>query len=219
MLQLPTVTKNILIINVILWLATVVFQGALVEYLAAFYPTSPFFYPWQIVTHMFMHDPGGIGHIFMNMFALYVFGSYLERHWGPKKFLTYYLLTGLGAFFLHELINGIQIFQAAGTFWPSEGQLPYIDPSLWARPVLGASGAVFGLILAFALIFPNARLMLLFPPIPLKARTLAFILAGIELIQIVRQADDNVAHFAHLGGMLFGYIILKYWQKRGNIFH
>ena len=218
---LPEIIKNLLIINGLFFLATVVlgnvFGMDLNSLLGLYLPQSDFFQPFQLVTHMFMH--GNLGHIFFNMFALWMFGYALENIWGPKKFLTYYLLTGLGAFFLHELINGIQIFQAAGTFWPSEGQLPYIDPSLWARPVLGASGAVFGLILAFALIFPNARLMLLFPPIPLKARTLAFILAGIELIQIVRQADDNVAHFAHLGGMLFGYIILKYWQKRGNIFH
>jgi membrane associated rhomboid family serine protease len=195
--------------------------------LAGTYPGSPFFQPWQIITHMFMH--GGLGHLFFNMFALYMFGSQLERLWGPQRFLNYYIISGLGGFFLHEFFIGLDFYQTYGTFFPDRSQLVpngmsdmqvvYILEATFGR-VVGASGAVFGILLAFGLLFPNTRLMLLFPPIPIKAK---YFVMGYGLIELGLALDngsgDNVAHFAHLGGMLFGYILLKRWQKERGTFY
>lgn len=230
--NLPTVVKNLLIINVLLWLATIMFANmgiSLTNILGGYYPGSPDFMPWQIVSHMFMHaavTPNGgiiLAHIFFNMFALFMFGTTLENYWGPKRFLIYYMVTGLGAFFLHHFVNGIQLYQLTGSFFP--------DPDLVMRsgqtamtvffvPAVGASGAVFGILLAFGVLFPNTRLMLLFPPIPIKAKYFVMIYGALELyLGLSNNLSDNVAHFAHLGGMLFGYILLKYWQKSRNHFY
>jgi len=224
----PQVFKNLIIINVIFFVASMLLgQEQAVTWLAGTYPGSPFFQPWQIITHMFMH--GGLGHLFFNMFALYMFGSQLERLWGPKRFLNYYIISGLGGFFLHEFFIGLDFYQTYGTFFPSRSQLVpsgmsdmqavYILEATFGR-VVGASGAVFGILLAFGLLFPNTRLMLLFPPIPIKAK---YFVMGYGLIELGLALDngsgDNVAHFAHLGGMLFGYILLKRWQKERGTFY
>ena len=224
----PQVVKNLIIINVIFFVASMLLgQEQAVTWLAGTYPGSPFFQPWQIITHMFMH--GGLGHLFFNMFALYMFGSQLERLWGPKRFLNYYIISGLGGFFLHEFFIGLDFYQTYGTFFPSRSQLVpsgmsdmqavYILEATFGR-VVGASGAVFGILLAFGLLFPNTRLMLLFPPIPIKAK---YFVMGYGLIELGLALDngsgDNVAHFAHLGGMLFGYILLKRWQKERGTFY
>ena len=167
---------------------------------------------------MFMH--GGLGHIFFNMFALYMFGGQLERLWGPQRFLNYYIICGLGGFFLHELFVGIELNNLYGTFFPAFDQPSGVSNQLWTMQldaefgrVVGASGAVFGILLAFGMLFPNTRLMLLFPPIPIKAKyvvILAFLL-GFTM--------ENVAHYAHLGGIIFGYILLKRWQKERGTFY
>ena len=224
----PQVVKNLIIINVLFFIASMLMgQDQAVTWLAGTYPGSPFFQPWQIITHMFMH--GGLGHLFFNMFALYMFGSELERLWGPKRFLNYYIISGLGGFFLHEFFIGLDFYQTYGTFFPSRSQLVpsgmsdmqavYILEATFGR-VVGASGAVFGILLAFGLLFPNTRLMLLFPPIPIKAK---YFVMGYGLIELGLALDngsgDNVAHFAHLGGMLFGYILLKRWQKERGTFY
>lgn len=224
----PQVVKNLIIINVLFFVASMlVGQDQAVTWLAGTYPGSPFFQPWQIITHMFMH--GGLGHLFFNMFALYMFGSQLERLWGPQRFLNYYIISGLGGFFLHEFFIGLDFYQTYGTFFPDRAQLVpsgmtdrqavYILESTFGR-VVGASGAVFGILLAFGLLFPNTRLMLLFPPIPIKAK---YFVMGYGLIELGLALDngsgDNVAHFAHLGGMLFGYILLKRWQKERGTFY
>ncbi|MBT6163463.1 rhomboid family intramembrane serine protease [Flavobacteriales bacterium] len=224
----PQVVKNLIIINVLFFVASMLMgQDQAVTWLAGTYPGSPFFQPWQIITHMFMH--GGLGHLFFNMFALYMFGSQLERLWGPKRFLNYYIISGLGGFFLHEFFIGLDFYQTYGTFFPSRSQLVpsgmsdmqavYILEATFGR-VVGASGAVFGILLAFGLLFPNTRLMLLFPPIPIKAK---YFVMGYGLIELGLALDngsgDNVAHFAHLGGMLFGYILLKRWQKERGTFY
>ena len=224
----PQVVKNLIIINVLFFVASMLMgQDQAVTWLAGTYPGSPFFQPWQIITHMFMH--GGLGHLFFNMFALYMFGSQLERLWGPKRFLNYYIISGLGGFFLHEFFIGLDFYQTYGTFFPSRSQLVpsgmsdmqavYILEATFGR-VGGASGAVFGILLAFGLLFPNTRLMLLFPPIPIKAK---YFVMGYGLIELGLALDngsgDNVAHFAHLGGMLFGYILLKRWQKERGTFY
>jgi membrane associated rhomboid family serine protease len=224
----PQVVKNLIIINVLFFVASMlVGEDQAVTWLAGTYPGSPFFQPWQIITHMFMH--GGLGHLFFNMFALYMFGSQLERLWGPQRFLNYYIISGLGGFFLHEFFIGLDFYQTYGTFFPDRAQLVpsgmtdrqavYILERTFGR-VVGASGAVFGILLAFGLLFPNTRLMLLFPPIPIKAKYFVMGYGLIELgLALENGSGDNVAHFAHLGGMLFGYILLKRWQKERGTFY
>jgi membrane associated rhomboid family serine protease len=157
------------------------------------------------------------------MFALFIFGITLERYWGPKRFLIYYMVCGIGAYFLHHFINGIQLYQALGTFFPDQQAVNEAGRAMqlvFYVPAVGASGAVFGILLAFGVLFPNTRLMLLFPPIPIKAKYFVMIYGAIELYMgLQNNPGDNVAHFAHLGGMLFGYILLKYWQKNGSAFY
>jgi membrane associated rhomboid family serine protease len=175
--NMPNVVKNLLIINLLFFLATFIFekQGVyLIAELGLFYPDSPLFKPFQLVTHFFMH--GGIGHIFFNMFSLVMLGSHLERLWGPKRFLLFYFVTALGAAFLHMLVQGIEIYQLCGDFFPYSNAIAG-DPAMIARieellltPTVGASGAIYGLLMAFALLFPNTEFMLLIPPIPIKAK-------------------------------------------------
>ncbi|MDP7434873.1 MAG: rhomboid family intramembrane serine protease [Flavobacteriales bacterium] len=224
----PQVVKNLIILNVLMYLGSgLIGDSVAVPLLAGTYPGSPFFQPWQIITHMFMH--GDLGHIFFNMFALFIFGSQLERVWGPQRFLTYYMVCGLGAFALHELVVGLQFYSELGTFFPAAEQFisPNASPLQRARVlemvygrVVGASGAVFGLLLAFGMLFPNTQLMLLFPPIPIRAKYFVMGYGAIEMMLAFQNSPgDNVAHFAHLGGMIFGYFLLKRWQQdRGHFY-
>ncbi len=205
--SLPPVVKNIMIINAIMLLATFVIRSRfginLNEWLALYYFESDFFYPHQLITSMFMH--GDLSHLFFNMFTLYMFGVTLESVWGSKRFLTYYLITGLGASLVHWLVTFIRIADA-----------PYLINS----SVIGASGAVYGVLLAFGVLFPNTRIMLLIPPIPLKAKHFVLIIGAIALFSgFGNIPGDNVAHFAHLGGMIFGFILLKYWSKDRTHFY
>ena len=205
--RITPVVKNLIIINIIVFLG----QGAFPQlefYLMGHYPLSPEFRPWQMITHMFMH--GGFTHLLFNMFALFVFGSALEKVWGPKRFLIYYLLCGIGAFFFYEFTLGIDIYQQIGSF----------NPNRDLGWVVGASGSVFGLLLGFGMLFPNTQLMLLFPPIPIKAKFFVIGYGVIELMMAFNNSPgDNVAHFAHLGGMLIGYILIKRWQKNRHNFY
>ena len=162
--QATPVVRNLLIVNGIFYLVTHVLFTDLAGVLAGYYPSSPQFQPWQVITHMFMH--AGLGHLFFNMFALFMFGSQLERVWGPKRFLNYYLACGLGAFFLHEVVVGYGFYSDFGTWFPRIGEL-YPNLGYSARlaqslkmfvPVVGASGAVYGLLLGFGMLFPNTRL-------------------------------------------------------------
>ncbi len=225
------VVKNIIIINVLFFLGSMAIPG-LDNALSGYYWSSPNFQPWQIVTHMFMH--AGIGHIFFNMYGLYLFGSALENYWGSKRFLTYYLVSGLGAFVLHNAMTYFELTQIIPQLSPADWDMVraeganamqegknFIDPlmrkanSVLNTGMVGASGAVFGILLAFGMLFPNTELMLLFPPIPLKAKWLVFGYGALELYSAVQaNPGDNVAHFAHLGGMISGYFLLKYWQKK-----
>lgn len=233
--QLPTVTKNIIIINVLVFLACRAIPD-LEPPLTGYYFGSESFRIWQIVSHMFMH--GGMAHIFMNMFGVYMFGGLLESYWGPKKFLNYYLLCGLGAFGLHQLISYIEIQQMISQLPEDivqqvmiEGRGLLLNNQNYANAdlaklnasinigLVGASGCLFGLLLAYGMMFPNAELMLLFFPFPIKARYFVLGYGAIELIlAVMNRQGDNVAHYAHLGGMLFGYFILKYWQKQGKLY-
>jgi membrane associated rhomboid family serine protease len=225
------VVKNIIIINVLFFLGSMAIPG-LDNALSGYYWSSPNFQPWQIVTHMFMH--AGIGHIFFNMYGLYLFGSALENYWGSKRFLTYYIVSGLGAFVLHNAMTYFELSQIIPQLSPADWDMVraeganamqegknFIDPlmrkanSVLNTGMVGASGAVFGILLAFGMLFPNTELMLLFPPIPLKAKWLVFGYGALELYSAVQaNPGDNVAHFAHLGGMISGYILLKYWQNK-----
>lgn len=232
--NMPEVVKNLLIINGLFYLATIAFapQGIdLGKILGAFYWDSLHFRPWQIVTHMFMH--GGFAHIFFNMFALWMFGTSIEKIWGAKRFLIYYLITGFGAFLLHYGVVAFQVQQLIPEVSPDmlmeikenglsylQNRRNYTDPTLaqlnlfYNVPVVGASGAVFGILLAFGMMFPNTRLMLLFFPVPIKAKYFVIGYGAIELFSgIANRPGDNVAHFAHLGGMLFGYLLIKYWNN------
>ena len=219
--NLPEITKNLIIINAIMLLAVTVSPG-LYDYVSLYYFSSEMFRPWQIVTHMFTH--AGMMHLFFNMFSLFMFGSVLEGRLGSKRFLIFYLLTGFGGAFLHQLVNVLQVYHLSGQFWISNLEMinqlpiPFSDKqeiaNIFFTPMVGASGAVFGVLIGFAYFFPDTKLMLLFPPIPIKAKVLVAILIVMEL-WFGYQQQGNIAHFAHLGGALFGYLILKSWKRRG----
>lgn len=206
--NLPQVTKNLLIINAIVFLAKYTFvryQIDLTTYLGLHYLTAADFHFWQPLTYMFMH--ANFGHLFFNMFAVLMFGPALEERWGSRRFLIYYLVTGLGAAVIQEATWAITLSQISPLY-----------ASVYANQVVtvGASGAVFGILLAFAWFFPDVRMFLLFIPIPIRARTLVIIYALIELFSgIAPIPGDNVAHFAHLGGMIFGWILILIWRSLG----
>lgn len=209
--QIPTVTKNLVAINILMFIATLVNENFMVANFAMFYPASPFFKPWQILTHMFMH--GGFWHIFFNMYSLLMFGSILERSLGPKKYLIFYFVTGLGAVALHTGVEWLQarVFIANG--------IAQAYQQLLVTPTLGASGAIYGVLIGFAMLYPQARLILIFPPIPVKAKWLVIIFAATELFFGINGIQEGVAHFAHLGGMLFGWLLIRWWRKHGKLYY
>ena len=228
--ELPVVVKNLLIINGLLFLATISLNNLgidLVKIFGLHQFQSNDFRPHQIITHLFMH--GSFTHLFFNMFALWMFGKILENIWGQKKFLIYYMITGIGAAAIHLIFCQYQIINISNQI-PDlvniaiEGKYnPSIPLSkkltqLIITPTVGASGAVFGLLLAFGMLFPNALLYLYFA-IPIKAKYFVIGYGLIELYAgISNNPADNVAHFAHLGGMIFGYFLIKYWKKDTNYF-
>lgn len=213
MLRITDVVKHLLIINILMFFGTLLMGepswGASVNdmewgryQLAVFYPSSPFFQPYQVVTHMFMH--GDITHLFFNMFGLFMFGPPLEATMGPKRFLYFYLFTGFGALGLHLFVKYIELnFLGA-------------DPMIMYIPALGASGAIFGLLAGFGALFPNQIIQLLFPPIPMKAKYFVLIYGGIELFMGFGGVGSGVAHFAHVGGAVFGFLLILYWQRFGS---
>ncbi len=273
---LTPAVKNLIIINVIFYVASLVFFSTfgfrIEEHLGLHLPTAEAFNPIQIVTYMFLHAYVAGGsiyflHLFFNMFALFMFGRMLETVWGTKRFLIYYFVTGIGAAFIHIITQYIEVMPVLNAITdymnnPSHADLKalledQLEPrsremiSLYKEFVnsyndlrhsnpdravaiakdflvqyriaylnsfvtIGASGAVFGILLAFGMLFPNTQLMLLFPPIPIKAKYFVIIYGIIELTLGIRGSEmDNVAHWAHLGGMLFGFILIKYWKNKG----
>lgn len=198
--NVPRVTKNLLIINVLIYIATYVgermLQTNVMSWLVLYDPRSTLFRIWQPITYMFMH--GGFWHIFMNMYTLFIFGSVVERMIGEKKFLMMYIISGLGAALTHIVV---MIAMKGG-----------------AAPMLGASGAVYGVLITYAMIFPESRISLIFPPISMSAKWLVIIFAAISLLVGVTDKAQGVAHFAHLGGMIFGFIITYLWKKSGRLF-
>lgn len=217
MSRVPVAVKNIIIINILVMIMTYLNETLMVEKFALFYPTSPFFHWWQPVTHMFMHS--GFWHILFNMYTLYIFGSTLERVWGPKKFLIFYFVTGIGAAAIHTGVEWIQmqswITQAAEG---SQSALVSIH-QLKMTPSLGASGAIYGVLMGYALLYPDSMLVLFFPPIPIKAKWMVLIFAAIELVTGVTGTGGGIAHFAHLGGLIFGFILIRFWKKRGTLYN
>ena len=216
---IPPVTRNLIIINTLILIITSFSKNFMYETFALFYPASPFFHWWQPVTHMFMH--GGFGHLFFNMFTLYMFGSVLERVWGGKKYLLFYMVTGLGAALLHTGVEWLQTLH-----WQHVIQTG--DPSaaiaatqsmraMLTTPTVGASGAIYGLLLGYAMLFPDSVMTLIFPPISMKAKWFVLVFAVIELLMGVL-GSDGVAHFAHLGGMLFGFILIRIWRKSHKMY-
>lgn len=193
--SIPVVTKNILIINFIIWIAcylTIKSTTSFVEILAL-RPIHYGFSLYQLITFMFTHVQ--FDHFFFNMFAVFMFGRVIESYWGPKRYLIYYMVTGIGSGLVQLLVC-------------------YLTGSYFAT--IGASGAVFGLLLAFGMLFPNAPIYIMFIPIPIKAK---YMVIGYGLLEfffgVANRMGDNVAHFAHLGGMLFGIILILYWKKKG----
>lgn len=220
--NLTPVVKNLLIINLLLWLAGITFVHYSIDlntYLGLHYWSANSFNPVQFITYMFMH--ANFMHLFFNMLGLYMFGVVLEQVLGPKKFLFYYFVTGIGAAIVQELtwtINILPVIEQVNTALSHGASANLIEQKnmfLNQFVTIGASGAVFGLLLAFGMLFPEQPVFLIFLPIPIKAKYFVPIYALIELVLGVGNFSfDNIAHFAHLGGMLFGFFVLLYWKKR-----
>ena len=217
---MPTVTKNLIIINVLLFAGTFVAQSYgidLTQYLGLHFFLADNFNPAQLFTYMFMH--AGFSHIFFNMFAVWMFGRILEQVWGPRRFLFYYILCGIGAGLIQEVVQYIHyetVLSAYNGVNTGNGIIPMTE-YLNQMTTVGASGAVYAILLAFGMLFPNQQ-MFIFPlPFPIKAKYFVIGYAVIELYSgLANNAGDNVAHFAHLGGMIFGFILIMYWKKKNK---
>ena len=208
---LPPVVKNLLILNVLFFLADISLQTRgidLTQWLGLHYITAQDFYPWQFITYMFMH--GNFSHLFFNMFALWMFGYALENYWGSKRFLVYYLITGVGAALIQTGVLALEIRGMTQGLPPFAAQ-HYINQIV----TVGASGAVYGILLAFGMCFPNVPIFLYFF-FPIKAKWFVIIYGVIELFAGIGGTADGVAHFAHLGGMIFGLLLILYWRKHGS---
>jgi membrane associated rhomboid family serine protease len=216
MSSVPTAVKNIIIINVLVYLVTTLKSGFMYENFALFYPTSPFFHWWQPVTHMFMH--GGFWHLLFNMYTLYIFGSVLERVWGSKKFLVFYFVTGLGAAAVHTGVEWIQmqhwIAEAAEGSYAAQTSIHMLKMT----PTVGASGAIYGVLMGYAMLYPDSVMTLIFPPISMKAKWFVLVFAAIELLTGVTGTGGGIAHFAHLGGLIFGFALMMFWKKRHTLY-
>ena len=234
--QLPTVTKNLLIINVLCFFGAVVAQRygiSLNNVGGMHFFLSPDFNVAQLVSYMFLH--ANFEHIFFNMFAVWMFGRTLEMVWGPKRFLIYYMICGIGAGLVQELISAIEYFTLTSSM-PAEAVetvlregssilqsgMNYVDSRMAElniavnRSTVGASGAVYGILLAFGMLFPNSQMYVFPMPFPIKAKFFVIGYAVIELVLGMSRTADGVAHFAHLGGMIFGFLLIMYWKKNRN---
>lgn len=240
--NIPPVTKNLIIINLIIWLATFLFPNQIGNFIMArlglHYIEAPLFNPVQIITYMFVHDPHNFFHILFNMFTLWMFGRVLENVWGSRRYFVFYMICGIGAglvqegvwalMWKHDYVSGIaqingltydhalQVVNAAVAAG-EQNWISAIDAFQNSMVVVGASGAIFGLLLGFAFVFPNMPLYLFFIPVPIKAKYMVIGYGVIEFFLGVGGAQSTVAHFAHLGGMLFGLILLLYWKKKGTL--
>jgi len=237
--HLPEVVKNLLIINGLFFLATITLDdmGFDMYHLFGLHQfQSDDFMPHQLVTHIFMH--GNLTHLIFNMFALWMFGKVLENVWGGKRFLIYYMITGVGAAIIHLGVSQYEIMSLQAQISTTDlsrllddgkyilaNNQNYTNPIMGKlnllihTPTVGASGAVFGVLLAFGMLFPNA-LLYIYLAIPIKAKYFVILYGILELYAgISNNPADNVAHFAHLGGMIFGFLLIKYWKKNSNTFY
>lgn len=214
---MPPVVKNLIITNVLIYLITMLTGNFMYENFALFFFESPLFKPYQLVTHMFMH--AGFTHILFNMYTLFIFGCVLERVWGSRKFLFYYFVTGIGAALIHM---GVQWLQLQG--YIAEMDAGIISAQLniqeiFLTPTVGASGAIYGLLLAYGMLFPDNIIHLIIPPVALKAKWFVMIFGALELLLGISGRGGNVAHFAHLGGMIFGFFLILYWKKNNRMYY
>ena len=219
--RIPPVTKNLIIINALLFLATTAaprFGWDLYKYLGLHYVSATDFNPAQFVTYMFMH--GNFTHVLFNMFAVFMFGSVLEQVWGPKRYLIFYFVAGIGAGLIQEIAWYVDLREILAL---SENELINIGGGhivtkeivLNLLVTVGASGSVFGLLLAYGMLFPNSAIYLMFIPIPIKAKYFVIGYGVLELtIGVANFSGDKIAHFAHLGGMLFGFFLIWYWKRK-----
>ena len=210
--NIPVVTRNLLYVNLIMFVATLINPAFMKDTFAMAFPLSTDFRWWQPLTHMFMHD--GFMHIFFNMYTLVMFGLVVERVLGTRKFIWFYLITGFGAVLLHTGVEFLQVQQLLHQYPGIAAQSIYNS----IPGVLGASGAVYGVLVAFAMIYPQARLTLIFPPITLDAKWWVIIFIVIELVTGITGTGMGIAHFAHLGGALFGYLLIRYWRRTHKLY-
>ncbi len=220
MRNIPTVTKNLLILNVLAYLVGMVFgihSGGFNDLFGLHFFLAPDFGVYQLVTYMFMH--ASLSHLFFNMFALWMFGCIVERTWGARKFLFYYMACGIGAGLLQEMAQFVQFYMLAAEnihgFSVSQimtvAKASAVGINMWTT--VGASGAIYGILLAFGMLYPEER-MFIFPlPVPIKAKFFVVGYAAIELFMAFSTSGDGVAHLAHLGGMLFGFLLIRYWRR------
>lgn len=217
--NLPTVTKNILILNALLFLGKIALsrQGIdLTEWMGLHFFMASAFNPVQLVTYMFMH--ANFEHILFNMFTVWMFGRTLEMVWGPKRFLTYYLVCGIGAGLVQEVAQYLEYLTTLASYSSVNlnGMIISMNDYLNLMTTVGASGAVFGILLAFGMLFPNVPMYLMLFPFPIKTKYMVAGYAVLELMLAFGTSHDGVAHFAHLGGMLFGYLLIIHWKKKHN---
>lgn len=244
--NLPNVTKNLLIINILFFIVTFVFkmQGTdLIPILGAHYITSPLFQPYQVATHFFMHSQESIFHLVFNMFGLVMFGSILEKVWGPKKFLFFYMSCAIGAFIFYNFLGAFELWKVKNQLMQlgysmgeltgyltdqidftirNESDIPLIQSFMEKSytPMVGASGAIFGIMAGFAFLFPNTELQMLFFPMPIKAK---YLIGGYFLVELYLSFQqiqgDNVAHLAHVGGAVIGFIFVFIWNRNRKSFY
>lgn len=226
--NIPPVIKNLLIINIICFVPSIFYShnfadpnyDPVASMFGVYYFNSPNFHPWQLLTYMFIH--GGWPHILFNMFALYSFGPHIEYVMGSKRFFNFYFICGFGAIALQMLVQAIEVHAITGSFVEPFTRAVY-DPAaiekinaIYGGPMVGASGAIFGVLIAFGMIYPNAELMIMFIPVPVKAKYIIPVYILIEIsLGIGQFGGDNVAHFAHLGGALLGFMLVKLWHLQG----
>ena len=215
--RIPPVVKNLIIINAIMFVATLIIGDVMYEKFALFFFESPLFRPYQLLTHMFMH--GDMWHILFNMYSLFIFGSVLEHVWGGRKFLLFYLVTGIGAALIHSGVMYIEATSLEHSINTGNMMAQINLTRLFSTPTVGASGAIYGLLLAYGMLFPNNIMQLIFPPVALKAKYFVLIFGALELLLGMTNSGGNVAHFAHLGGMIFGYILISYWRKNNRMYY
>lgn len=233
--NIPPITRNIIIINIIVFIGSYFLGSKAIEYLAGFYPFSPFFHSWQIITHMFMH--GSIMHILFNMLTLYSFGPILEQTLGEKRYLILYFVSGLGAFFLFNGWNFVEAQQytrelqqlgfnvnayLSGASVEFSGNAESVlrqkellenFRGIVATPMVGASGAIFGVVAAFATLYPDSKIMMMFIPVPIKVKYLMPIVIVVSVYLGVSGNGGGIAHLAHVGGALVGWLLARNWKK------